>query len=80
MDVDQTWSAWTRGEPLSRSEVIGVAQRSFVHFINITQMGLYMLYFHSTGGATELLSYSSAVLCETVQEPWRSLSSLSTPC
>jgi len=37
-----------------------------------------MMYFDSTGGATALLSNYTAVVSETMQEPWRNLNSLST--
>jgi len=38
------------------------------------------MYFDSTEGATVLLFNYAAAISETVQEPWRSLSSLSTSC
>jgi len=51
------------------------------HFsINITQIWLYTMYFDSTGGATALLSNCAAAVSKTMQEAWRSLSSLSTYC
>ena len=44
--------------------------------INIAHMGLYMIYSHSTEGASALLSNYAAVLSETVQQPRWSLHSL----
>ena len=55
--------------------------RICAHFstsINITQIRLYTMYFDSTGAATALLSNYAAAVSETMQEPWRSFSSLST--
>jgi len=43
-----------------------------------THIRLYMIYFNSTGVATALFSNYAATVSETMQEPWRSLSSLST--
>jgi len=48
--------------------------------INITLIRLYTTYFYSTGGATALLTNYIGAASETMQEPWRSLSSLSTSC
>jgi len=48
--------------------------------INITQIRLYAIYFDSTGVATALLSNYTVAVSETMHEPWRRLSSLSTSC
>jgi len=57
--------------------------RIYDHFsaaINITQIRLYTTYFGSTEGATALLSNCAAAISKTMQEPWGSLSFLSTTC
>jgi len=52
----------------------------FFTSVNLTQIRLYMMYFDSTGGATALLSNYAVAVSETMQEPWQSLSSVSTSC
>jgi len=46
--------------------------------INTTQIRLYTMYFDSTGVATALLSNYASEVSDTVQERWRSSSSLGT--
>jgi len=50
---------------------------TFFTSTNITQIRLSTMYFDSTGGATALLSNYAAAVSNTMQEPWRSLNSLS---
>jgi len=38
---------------------------------------IYTMYFYSTGVATVLLSNYAAAVSDTMQQPWRNLSSLS---
>jgi len=48
----------------------------FSTFINITQIYLSTMYFDSTGGAAALLPNYAAAVSDTLQVPWRSLSSV----
>jgi len=45
-----------------------------------TQIRLSTMYFNSTEGAAALLSNYAAAFSDTMQQPWRSLSSPRTSC
>jgi len=50
---------------------------NFCTCINVTQIRLSTMYFDSIGGTTALFSNCAAAVSKTMQQPWRSLSSLS---
>ena len=73
-DVDQTWSAWAKGDSL---EVINLWCSSAAGCRSTMTFPLLLTLtsrLFTTGGATALLSNNAAAVTKTMQQPWRSLS------